>query len=134
MDRDRRDHADPWHVGVLRRKEPKRKSIALTLMRDVQGSAVEKLRMRRCGLRAVLPTSIPLILRKQRGCSVSLPRWRRGAKREEDGHERDELCTLADAADLINEVRSAHGEGRPARGLSIRHSIRSAQRPGLCAS
>ena len=28
-----------------RRKEPKRKSIALTLMRDVQGSAAEKLRM-----------------------------------------------------------------------------------------
>ena len=27
------------------RKEPKRKSIALTLMRDVQGSAAEKLRM-----------------------------------------------------------------------------------------
>jgi len=28
-----------------KRKEPKRKSIALSLMRDVQGSAAEKLRM-----------------------------------------------------------------------------------------
>jgi hypothetical protein len=30
---------------LQKRKEPKRKSIALTLMRDVQGSAAEKLRM-----------------------------------------------------------------------------------------
>ena len=33
-------------VGVLRKgKEPKRKSIALTLMRDIQGSAADKLAM-----------------------------------------------------------------------------------------
>jgi len=30
---------------LQKRKEPKRKSIALSLMRDVQGSAAEKLRM-----------------------------------------------------------------------------------------
>jgi hypothetical protein len=30
---------------LRKRKEPKHKSIALTLMRDVQGSAAEKLRM-----------------------------------------------------------------------------------------
>ena len=30
---------------LRKRKEPKRKSIAMTLMRDVQGSAAEKLRM-----------------------------------------------------------------------------------------
>ena len=30
---------------MRKRKEPKRKSIALSLMRDVQGSAAEKLRM-----------------------------------------------------------------------------------------
>jgi len=30
---------------LRKRKEPKRKSIALTLMRDLQGSAAEKLRM-----------------------------------------------------------------------------------------
>jgi hypothetical protein len=30
---------------LRKRKEPKRKSIALSLMRDVQGSAAEKLRM-----------------------------------------------------------------------------------------
>ena len=32
-------------VMLRKRKEPKRKSIAMTLMRDVQGSAAEKLRM-----------------------------------------------------------------------------------------
>jgi hypothetical protein len=33
-------------VAMLRkRKEPKRKSIAITLMRDIQGSAAEKLAM-----------------------------------------------------------------------------------------
>jgi len=30
---------------LRKRKQPKRKSIAMTLMRDVQGSAAEKLRM-----------------------------------------------------------------------------------------
>jgi len=30
---------------LRKRKEPKRKSIAMTFMRDVQGSAAEKLRM-----------------------------------------------------------------------------------------
>ena len=30
---------------MRKRKQPKRKSIAMTLMRDVQGSAAEKLRM-----------------------------------------------------------------------------------------
>ena len=35
-----------WEVAMLRkRNEPKKKSIALTLMRDVQGSAAQKLAM-----------------------------------------------------------------------------------------
>jgi hypothetical protein len=33
------------HSMLRRRKEPKRKSSALTLMHDLQGSAAEKLRM-----------------------------------------------------------------------------------------
>jgi hypothetical protein len=34
-----------YGVGCTRREEPKRKSIAMTLMRDVQGTAAEKLAM-----------------------------------------------------------------------------------------
>ena len=70
-------------AAVLRkRKEPKtKKSIALTLRRDLQGSAAEKLRMfekvraAASSRRWIRPRSP-----KQSGCCVSLWRWREGAE------------------------------------------------------
>ena len=60
---------------LRKRKDPKRKSIALSWMRDVQGSAAEKLRMFE-KVRAA--DGFANEHRKRRKCCASLRRRRRG--------------------------------------------------------
>jgi hypothetical protein len=62
---------------LRKRKEPKHKSIALTLMRDVQGSAAEKLRMFE-KVRALADSrkKIRPSLARRKRCCGRLRRWR----------------------------------------------------------
>jgi hypothetical protein len=64
---------------LRKRKEPKRKSIAMTLMRDLQGSAAQKLTMfEKVRVALASRKRIRPISRRRRRCCGRLRRWRSG--------------------------------------------------------
>jgi len=69
-------------VAMLRkRKESKRKSIAMTLMRDVQGSAAEKLRMfEKVRAAGGFANENPAELAEAEKMLREFARWRRGVE------------------------------------------------------
>jgi hypothetical protein len=89
---------------LRKRKEPKRKSIALSLMRDVRGSAAEKLRMfEKMRAAGGFANEHPADLAEAEKSCASSWRWRRGV--EGTGHRPFEIASKAAARRLSQRDR-----------------------------
>ena len=91
---------------LRKRKEPKRKSIALSLMRDVQGSVAEKLRMfEKVRASGGFANEDPAdIAEADKMLRVSLRRWRREVERS--APTRVDCALSADF--LFTQLRGGH--------------------------